>query len=362
MQSIALLIFTKRKTVVTVSPMKARKLMTLADISKLTGVSESTVSRALSGSKLVSDKTRARIQAIAEENNFRINSAARNLRLQKNNTVAVIILISSGNDQSVSDPFMLSLVGSIAEALGKKGDDMLLSTTRSAPLDWQHHYFDTRKADGLIVIGQGEDDAQLNVLAESKHPFVTWGSTSKSFTGIGSDNHKGGYLATRHLIDQGCKHIGFFGKAHHSEIHERWQGYMQALEENQGQRLVDTTFDVPFTAQAGYELTKQLIKDNCFSYDGIVAASDMIAIGTIKALKESGVTVPDNVAVVGFDDITMASMYHPSLTTVRQDIVHGGEVLVSKLLAKINGEEAASEMLPTQLVIRQSTQRIKTQN
>jgi DNA-binding LacI/PurR family transcriptional regulator len=345
MQSFALLIFTKRKTVVTVSPMKARKLMTLADISKLTGVSESTVSRALSGSKLVSDKTRARIQAIAEENNFRINSAARNLRLQKNNTVAVIILISSGNDQSVSDPFMLSLV-----------------TTRSAPLDWQHHYFDTRKADGLIVIGQGEDDAQLNVLAESKHPFVTWGSTSKSFTGIGSDNHKGGYLATRHLIDQGCKHIGFFGKAHHSEIHERWQGYMQALEENQGQRLVDTTFDVPFTAQAGYELTKQLIKDNCFSYDGIVAASDMIAIGTIKALKESGVTVPDNVAVVGFDDITMASMYHPSLTTVRQDIVHGGEVLVSKLLAKINGEEAASEMLPTQLVIRQSTQRIKTQN
>ncbi|TDF42277.1 LacI family transcriptional regulator [Alteromonadaceae bacterium M269] len=339
--------------------MKKKKLMTLSDISKISGVSESTVSRALSGSKLVSDKTRAKIQAIADEHNFTINAAARNLRLQKTKTVAVIILISSGNDQSVSDPFMLSLVGSIAEALGSKGYDMLLSTTRSAPQDWQRHYFDTRKADGLIIIGQGEDDAPLNVLVDSTYPFVTWGSTAKSYTGVGSDNRKGGYLATRHLIDQGCRRIGFFGKAHHAEIHERWQGYKQALEENEAAAMIDTTLDVPFTAQAGYKVAKQLINDNSFTYDGIVAASDMIAIGIIKALKESAINVPKDVAVVGFDDISLASMYHPSLTTVRQDTVHGGEMLVSKLLAKLNGEEVQSETLPTQLVIRQSTQRSK---
>jgi DNA-binding LacI/PurR family transcriptional regulator len=339
--------------------MKTKKLMTLSDISKLTGVSESTVSRALSGSKLVSDKTRARVQAIADENNFTINAAARNLRLQKTKTVAVIILISSGNDQSVSDPFMLSLVGSIAEALGAKGYDMLLSTTRSAPKDWQRHYFDTRKADGLIIIGQGEDDTQLSTLIESTSPFVTWGSTAKNYTAIGSDNHKGGYLATRHLIEQSCKRIGFFGKAHHSEIHERWQGYKQALDENKKVSMIDTTLDVPFTAQAGYEVTKQLLREGSFTYDGIVAASDMIAIGIIKALKESAINVPNDVAIVGFDDITLASMYHPSLTTVRQDTVHGGEMLVSKLLAKLNGEDVLSEMLPTQLVIRQSTQRTK---
>ena len=337
--------------------MNTKKLMTLSDISKIAGVSESTVSRALNGSKLVSAKTRARVQAIADENNFRINAAARNLRLQNTKTVAVIILISSGNDQSVSDPFMLSLVGSIAEALGNKGYDMLLSTTRTAPQDWQRHYFDTRKADGLIIIGQGEEDSQLNVLVDSTHPFVTWGSTSKNYTGVGSDNHKGGYLATRHLIEQGCKHIGFFGKAHHIEIHERWQGYKQALEENRDTPLIDTTLDVPFTAQAGYDVTKQLLSDNSFPYDGAVAASDMIAIGIIKALKESAINVPNDVAVVGFDDITLASMYHPSLTTVRQDTVHGGEMLVEKLLAKLEGKEVQSEMLPTQLVIRQSTQR-----
>ncbi len=331
--------------------------MKLADIAKLANVSESTVSRALSNNKLINKKTRERIQAIAQEYGFKVNASARNLRLQKTNTIAVIVLLDPNSGQSISDPFLLEILGTIADELTKYNFDLLLCTSKTNANDWHRYYITSRRADGLIVIGQGEHDQRVEALASENAPFVVWGAqpNHQKYVTVGSDNRKGGYLATKHLIQQGCKQIVFLGDIHHNEIEMRWKGYQDALEEAGIPLEKNLQISTDFTSNDGYSKIRDLFLMNQYKIDGIFAVSDAIAIGAMKFLLDKDIKIPDEIAVIGFDDIALSHYSSPALSTVKQNISAGGKLLVDLLLKKLNNQPITSQLLDVELVVRQST-------
>lgn len=339
--------------------MAERKNLTLADIAALAQVSESTASRALRDNPVINIVTRLRVQAIAREHQFNVNAKARSLRTQKSHTIAVIVLFDTKTQHAISDPFLLDILGVIADELTRRGYDMLLSTSKTTDKDWQNYYLDSRRADGLIIIGQGEHDSRVEQLASTSAPFVVWGAGSDTpgMTVIGSQNRLGASNAVEHLLAQGCRHIAFLGDIRHNEIELRYAGYLDALKSAgvPAEDAIQITTD--FTAQDGYLKTQNHLLQRLPLLDGIFAASDAIALGAMKALQEAGVQIPQQVAIAGFDDIAMSAYCSPALTTVKQDTQTGGKLLVSKLLAKIDGDAGISELLPVRLLIRQSTAR-----
>lgn len=330
------------------------KARTLSDIARIAGVSDSTVSRALSNNTLISEKTRIKIQQIAADNDFKVNSTARNLRLQKSNTIAVVLLISSKADQSVSDPFILSILGVIADELNEYGYDMLLGAHKGSHQQLLNHYFDSKRADGLIVFGQGDNGEEFAELLNSNRPIVVWGANAQknSYITVGTDNLLGGKLATEHLIAQGCKKIAFAGHLSY-ETNLRYQGYKLALEAAGFANA--NHLDIHFSYEDSYNVAKQLLAQNLFDYDAVFAASDAIALGIIRAVKEAGINIPQDMAIVGYDDIDVAAFTHPALTTVRQDTRTGGKHLVQNLFALMNNQTVDSSVLPTELIVRDSS-------
>lgn len=332
-----------------------KKRLQMADIARLAGVSVSTVSRALNGSKLINPETRQRIEQLARSLNYSINLSAQNLRLQKNQTVAVVVPYDAQSRQHISDPFFLSIVGSIADALTDRGYDVLLSRVDAEALDSAAALYDSGKAIGIIIIGQWRHHDQLNELAVRKVPVVVWGGQlpQQLYCSVGGDNTSGGLLATRHLLQQGCRRIVFLGDAQLPEVHLRRRGYEQALQE--AGLAVDPALElpVPFEIIAARDVLDRLCASNV-AFDGVVACSDLLALQAVQAVRASGRDVPGDVAVVGYDDMPLATWSDPPLTTVHQPVAVAGAEIVEALLSLLRGERASPRTLPVHLVVRAS--------
>jgi len=332
------------------------------DIAHLAGVSQATVSRALRGHAAVNRATRERIMEVARELNYKVDKNASNLRTQQSGTLALLLFEDPTVDESNINPFFLSMLGSITRACAQRGYDLLISFQQLSR-DWHADYEDCHKADGLILLGYGDYQShrdKLEKLVAQGTRFVRWGAVLPGQPGvsIGCDNFEGGRLATAHLIEQGCRHVAFLGDAtpHYPEFHERYRGYAAALREAGLKVEEGLQADAETTEQAGYEAA-ELLLERGQKFDAVFGASDLIAIGALRALIERGVAVPGDVAVAGFDDIPVASFIYPSLTTVRQDTGRAGEVLVEQLVRMIDGESVESAMLPAQLKVRRSSLR-----
>jgi DNA-binding LacI/PurR family transcriptional regulator len=329
------------------------------DIAYLAGVSQPTVSRALRGSPMVSPETRRRIETIAQQLNYKVDKNASNLRCQHSNTLALLLFEDPTPDDSLINPFFHAMLGSITRACAKRGYDLLISFQQLSG-DWHVDYEDSRKADGIILLGYGDYEEyrfRLEQLVRQGTHFVRWGAVLQGQPGvsIGCDNFQGGSQATRHLIQLGRRRIAFLGHAssHYPEFFERYRGYAQSLQ-NAGLSVSPALqVDAINLESSGHEAACELIRRG-EPFDAIVTASDLIAFGAMRELQEQHITVPGDVAVVGFDDIPAASLASPPLTTVMQDTRAAGEVLVDTLLRSIRNEPIQEKVLPTRLVIRRS--------
>jgi DNA-binding LacI/PurR family transcriptional regulator len=330
------------------------------DIAALAGVSQPTVSRALRGDRTVSEATRKRIEAIARQLNYTVDKNASSLRRGQSNTLALLFFEDPTPDDSLINPFFLSMLGSITRTCALRGYDLLTSFQQMSN-DWHVDYEDSRKADGIILLGYGDYEdyrARLDHLARQGTHFVRWGSVraGQPETTIGCDNLRGGEDAGQHLLGLGRRSIAFLGEAssHYPEFEDRYRGLTAALKAAGLRPDPGLQVDAITTEAAGYDAAIRLIGRG-IKFDAIFAASDLIAIGAMRALEESGIVVPRDVAVVGFDDLPAASLAHPPLTTVAQDYRRAGELLVDTLLARIRGEHTETALLPPRLVVRGTT-------
>ena len=333
-----------------------QRRLQMADIARLAGVSTSTVSRALSGSKLVNEETRQRVADLARSLNYTINIGAQNLRLKQNRTIAVVVPYDAATRQHLSDPFFLSMLGSLADALTDRGFDMLLSRVDSEQLDSVSQPFDTGRAIGVILIGQWRHHDQLNKITARGVPIVVWGAQleRQMYVTIGSDNVAGGFLATEHLINNGRKKIAFFGDVQLPEVASRHEGYRKALAAHQipydEQLVVPASF-----LENGGRIAMTELASRKVNYDGLFCCSDLLAMSAINIMRADKKRVPEDVAVVGYDDIELARYFHPPLTTVRQPMQVAGLALVDALLNLIDQKPEAPHLLPTELICRSSS-------
>ena len=256
----------------------------------------------------------------------------------------------------MSDPFFLNMLGSIADCLAEHDYDLLLAhAPLSNVLDLKESRV-MRNSDGVIFVGQGEQHEKLNELSMGKTPIVVWGYpiADKNYVVVGSENFSGGYQSARHLLELQHRKIAFFGKTGNPENAARYEGYLRALKEFGIKADPNLKVDVPFEIHSAREAIIEFMASKA-SFDAVVCATDVMALASISAFQELGLRIPQDIAVVGFDDIGLAAYSSPSLTTVRQNIREAGRVLVESVLGIIRGEDVADTILPCELIVRRSS-------
>lgn len=329
-------------------------LKSIADLARLAGVSVSTVSRALTGKGALNKGTRARIQALADHHGFRMNVAAQNLRLGRTGAIAVLMPLGHARGQQLSDPFFLTMLGYLADALTDRGYDLLLSRVLPGRDDWLDTFIRTGRTDGVIVIGQSDQGAALARAAASYRPLVVWGEQVRGDgpVTVGTDNEAGGRLAAQHLVDRGRRTLAFFGDVGVPEFAARHVGFLAGLppELRDAVSLVPS----PVTPEASEATARDWFAAGNRP-DGIFAASDVVAMSLIAAAQQQGLQVPQDISIVGFDDIPLARLTRPALSTIRQDIEMGAHHLVDLLVRRIGGEDAGSVQIAPELLVREST-------
>ncbi len=332
---------------------------TSRDIAEIAGVSQATVSRALRNSPLVRKETRDRIQEIAKELNYFVNRNAAGLRTHQSNTIALLLFDETGGADAQINPFFLSMLGYISRAAARRGYDVLISLQQLSN-DWHVEYQASHRADGLILLGYGNYVTyreKLAALSAANTRYVIWGPVIRDHPGhtIGCDNENGGFQATQHLLSLGRKRIAFLGQTspRSPEFSARHAGYAQALATAGVSADPRLKVDADNLEELGYQAVERLLEAN-ESFDAIFAVTDVIAIGAVRALLNAGVRVPEDVSVVGFDDMPLAAHVTPALTTVRQDIRLAADGLVDAIVGLIEERPVESTLMAPQLVVRGS--------
>ncbi|MGB5492273.1 MAG: LacI family DNA-binding transcriptional regulator [Woeseiaceae bacterium] len=332
---------------------------TSRDIADLAGVSQATVSRALRNSPLVREETRKRIQQIARDLNYFVNRNAAGLRTHQSHTIALLLFDETDGADAQINPFFLSMLGYITRAAASFGYDVLISLQQLTD-DWHIEYQASNRADGLILLGYGNYltyREKLTALAEANTRFMIWGPTIKNQPGhcFGCDNEIGGYKATKHLLDLGRRKIAFLGITSRRcpEFADRYQGYCRAHLDAGMTPTDDLRVNANNHESHGYQAIEDLLAQG-HEFDAVFTATDIMAIGAMRALQAHGVDVPRDVAVVGFDDFPLAAHVTPALTTVRQDMREAGEGLVAGIVGLIEGHPVESSSMLPDLIIRDS--------
>jgi DNA-binding LacI/PurR family transcriptional regulator len=327
--------------------------VSIKDIARLAGVSHSTVSRALRNSPLIPATTTQRIQQIAKEQGYRPSAVARSLVMRKTQAIGVVVT-------SIADPFNGDVVDGIEEIANEHGYSVILATSQANP-DRELavvRAFEERRVDGILVASSRVGALYLPVLAELRVPVVLINNQGRHahVHTVAVHNTDGAYQATRHLVELGHTHIGYVGDrlGMQSDV-ERRTGYAKALEECGIAVASELTFEGDGKLDGGVEaarafLVKQPRATAVFCYN------DMTALGLLSELVRAGVRCPDDISVVGFDDIVFAALSQPALTTVRQPRRELGRRAMRMLLGVLRGELTEKEiMIRGELIVRAST-------
>ena len=336
--------------------MSEKRAITMDDIARLANVSKPTVSRALSGSPLVKEATRNHVLAVAHEHGYAVNCNAQKLRRKRTNTIAVSLDFSSHQQGHIADPFMFDLLAGVSEALGDRNQDLLLCAPDHNDADAFQKMLWSRGADGFIVLGQGHREEMLNEFAATGAPLVVWGAGAESahYCVVGSDNFLGGQLAARYLLRKGRRHLVYVGDTSFRELGLRFAGLQHAAREWPHDIKTDCIELHSFSYDSAYQAANRYLNVSDSRPDGIFAFNDTAAIAFISAFRDAGIRVPEDVSVVGYNDVDAAAYFTPKLTTIRQDIHQAGRVLVAKLMRILDGETPASAVIKTELIARET--------
>lgn len=346
--------------------MAKKRQVTLTDIAATLGVAPMTVSRVVNRNGYVSDETREKVLQAVKTMNYRPNGVARNLKRQRTETVGLVL-------GDISNPYSAELANAVRERLWSSGYNLFICISEHSATEdiTAFESLVDHNVDGIIVATRSneEGDEHLRDIVDSNMPVVVIGRDFQyeGVDHVAADNLTGGYEATQHLIDLGHRRIGFIGAdIKNRGSLKRLQGYLNALKTHDievDERLVtgrkEAISGVPgySTEKMGYEGMKRLLSlPN--PPTAVFARNDFTAIGAMTAIKEAGLGIPADIAIVGFDDIPMAMHTSPPLTTVRQPMRLQGQLAAEMLLRRIGDEETPERkerILNCELIIREST-------
>ncbi|WP_326512634.1 LacI family DNA-binding transcriptional regulator [Clostridium intestinale] len=336
-------------------------MATIKDIAKTVGVSCTTVSNVIHGKPgRVSAETIIKINKAIEDLNYVPNMSARSLVSNSSKVIGVINHIVTTRDKNfMEDPFHSIFIGAIESTLRENGYYLMLRTVETS--QDLNFFLRNWNVDGLILTGIYEDDF-YSVLTKLNIPVVLIDSyvSNPNICNVSLEDFNGGYLATKYLIDHGHRSIAFASPfiKYKGVVSERFDGYKKALSEANIEFNKDLVFEQELDTPTAIALGKSLAKRNDFT--AIFSTADILAAGIITGLKQAGKKVPDDVSIIGFDDINLCNLISPALTTIHQDAHLKGKLSVNYIIDKLENKPIHQKetILPVRVVERYSVMSI----
>ncbi|MCH7628209.1 LacI family DNA-binding transcriptional regulator [Novosphingobium percolationis] len=332
---------------------------TISEIAARAGVSVATVSRTFSHPHLVRSKTRDKVRAAIDEFGYRPNAIARNLRRQRTETVIVIV-------PQIQNTFFSGIIHGIEAVAHDRGYKVLLGETRGDQVRIDHYadLISTRTAEGLILLGSLLPTAVRSAMRDGAPLPIPLVLACERFEGLACptvaiDNVAASKTAVAHLVAQGCKRIAMIsGPKGNTLSEDRLAGYRAALAEAGLPRDPACEAHGDFSIETGHAAMRALLA-LVERPDGLFCASDEMAMGAREAIRAAGLRVPQDIAIVGFDDIRFAAFMEPPLTTMRQPAKEIGETAMQLMIDHLEGDPAACphRVFASDLIVRQSTLR-----
>lgn len=329
--------------------------VSIKDVAKEAGVSIATVSRVLNDIDVVNEETKKKVQEAIKKLGYRPNIVARSLKTQKSRTIGIII-------PDISNQFYPEIVRGAEDVANIYNYNIMLCNT-DLDIDKEMEYLRVlreKMVDGVIYMSNSLEPVIIELIKNLELPVVLVETTDKAntFPSVTIDNDKAAFEATTYLINKGNKKIAYIG-THEDAVHAsafRFSGYKAALKEHNIELDEKLCYFGGLKADDGYEGINAIISNKDAKFDAVFCASDEIAMGAINALREKGMRVPEDVDIMGFNDIYSASIFYPKLTTVVQPMYDMGSVGMRMLIKVINGAELMEHhfVLDHQIVERDS--------
>lgn len=336
---------------------KGMQKATIYDIAKKANVSISTVSRVFNGSPSVSGKTRKKVEKAMEELNYIPNAIARSLVHRASNTIGVIA-------SDLTNPYFINVIDGIESFFNSQGFTIFLSNT-SYIVEKENLYISQmmeKRVDGIIALNPYSEDIPFIARIKNIIPIVAVHSTPKEIDCINTTDEEGAYKAVDYLIKQGHTKIAFLVyNFKNTTITNRLKGYYRAHKENGIQINKNYVLSSGFTPYCGYDMANQIL-DKYPEVTAFFTYNDQLAVSAYYAIQVRGLKIPDDISIIGYDNIELASLIRPKLTTVEQPTYEIGRSAAELLLSRIRRSRGATPRtvsLPTKLIIRDSVRKIE---
>ena len=329
--------------------------MTLEKVAALAGVSRSTASRVVRNRGSVSNRARERVERVLRETGFQPNAAARSLAGHRTNIIG--LYISEISRFIFNDPYFGRLIEGVTQAANEHDQTLTLFLQHDAndASRMTKRMLQNQFMDGLVISNTVGDNAMIPQLLERELPFIVVGRhEDPNVSYVDTDNIGGAQTAVNHLLRQGYRRVGIItGTMSNYSSVDRLQGYRDAHHARNREVDQNLIYEGEYLEESGFDGTHYLLEQGV---DAIFAGSDAIAVGALRAIYGAGLSVPNDIALIGFDDLPFAATTNPPLTTVRQTIRRTGNLAVATLLDVVANKSMKPQRisLPTELVIRES--------
>lgn len=331
--------------------------LTIKDIAREAGVSITTVSRVLNNKEEgMSQKTREKVLRVMEEVNYQPNKLARGLVTKRSNMLGLIV-------PNISNPFFPELCRGAEDEANKRNYSLIIcnSDDQSQKEENYLRLLQEQQVDGILLSSKNRlSKTSKNQLQSGKIPYVLFdrGEEATNQSGVFLDNKRGGYLAGKHLTDLGHIQIACMtGPTEIQNSQQRLSGFQRALMEVTVELPPSSILVGDFQMDTAYRIAKRFLQN--YTVTAIFASNDLMACGIYQAAHELGIQIPDQLSIVGFDDISLVTALIPKLTTVRQDTYEMGRKAIELLINQIENKSSEGVVFEPTLIVRESTKQIK---